>query len=176
MGRIIRIDRRSGCGGIDVRFKNKLSVCGLVVVRGFWLHQHHCQSEHFSRKAREIKRQAYQNFKSGLHCAEVVSKTILNNFCKEPHPEAVKASSYFGGGIAGTMEELCGAFTGGVIALGILLGRENPGDAMREGRILFGGTGCFYHHGITAAHSNDDIEKILTTAEIALKEVKKSGN
>lgn len=81
---------------------------------------------------KEIKRQAYRNFESGHHCAEVVSKTILDNFSKQSHPEVVKVSSCFGGGIAGTMEELCGAFTGGVIALGALLGRENPGETLKE--------------------------------------------
>jgi len=84
-------------------------------------------------KVEKIKKQVYHNFESGLHCAEVVSKTILDNFSKQSHPEAIKASSCFGGGIAGTMEELCGAFTGGLIALGVLLGRENPGETMAEG-------------------------------------------
>ena len=45
-------------------------------------------------------------------------------------------------------------------------------NLMREGCILFGGTGCFYHHGITAAHSKDDIDKILATAESALREIR----
>jgi C_GCAxxG_C_C family probable redox protein len=82
---------------------------------------------------KEIKKQAYQNFESGFHCAEVVSKTILDNFSQQSYPEVIKASSCFGGGIAGTTEDLCGAFTGGVIALGVLLGRENPGETMKDG-------------------------------------------
>lgn len=102
---------------------------------------------------KEIKKQAYQNFESGFHCAEVVSKTILDNFTKASYPEVVKASSCFGGGIAGTTEELCGAFTGGVIALGVLVGRGKPGENMTEGAEIvkeyktwfleqFGSTNC----------------------------------
>jgi C_GCAxxG_C_C family probable redox protein len=79
-----------------------------------------------------IKKRAYGHFQAGLHCAEVVSKTVLEVSSDHPHSEAVKCASGFGGGIAGTMEELCGAFTGGVIALGSLLGRENPGEELRD--------------------------------------------
>ncbi|UCD32124.1 MAG: C_GCAxxG_C_C family protein [Desulfobacterales bacterium] len=102
---------------------------------------------------KEIKKQVYQNFESGYHCAEVVAKTIIDNFSTASCHEAVKASSCFGGVIAGTTEDLCGAFTGGVIALGVLVGRENPGEAMTEGAELvkeykawfleqFGSTNC----------------------------------
>ena len=63
-------------------------------------------------------------------------KTVLEMFSGKPHPEATKAASVFGGGIGGSTEELCGAFTGGVIALGYLLGREAPGDNMRDAGAL----------------------------------------
>ena len=86
---------------------------------------------------KEIKKRAYGYFQAGFHCAEVVSKTVLELSSAHPPLEAVKCASGFGGGIAGTMEELCGAFTGGVIALGSLLGRENPGEELRDcGRLI----------------------------------------
>ncbi|MCJ7773314.1 MAG: C-GCAxxG-C-C family protein [Desulfobacterales bacterium] len=85
---------------------------------------------------KEIKKTVYGHYESGLHCAEVVSKTILNKFSDKEHPEAVKIASGFGGGIAGSMEELCGAFTGGIIALSSLVGRENPGENMKDYAIL----------------------------------------
>jgi C_GCAxxG_C_C family probable redox protein len=81
---------------------------------------------------KEIKKQAYSHFESGHHCAEVITQTILSKFAKGPHPDAVKAASIFGGGIAGTTEELCGAFTGGIVSLGILMGREHPTESIKE--------------------------------------------
>jgi len=81
---------------------------------------------------KEIEKRAYEHFESGLHCAEVISKTVLEAFSEEPHPDAIKSASGFGGGIGGSIEELCGAFTGGVITLGCLLGREDPGEDMRD--------------------------------------------
>jgi C_GCAxxG_C_C family probable redox protein len=43
----------------------------------------------------------------------------------------IRSASGFGGGIGGSTEELCGAFTGGVVALGYLLGRENGSDSLK---------------------------------------------
>lgn len=80
----------------------------------------------------EIQKRAYGYFQAGFHCAEVVTKTILEKSSDRPLPEVVRCASGFGGGIAGSMEELCGAFTGGIIALGSLLGREKPGEELRD--------------------------------------------
>ena len=82
-------------------------------------------------ESKEIRKMAYQHFESGLHCAEVISKTILEMFSGEPNPAVIRSASGFGGGIGGSNEELCGAFTGGVVALGYLLGRENGGDSLK---------------------------------------------
>ncbi len=84
----------------------------------------------------EIRNAVYGHYGSGFHCAEVITKTVLDMFSGKPHPEATRAASVFGGGIGGSTEELCGAFTGGVIALGHLLGREAPGDDMRDAGAL----------------------------------------
>jgi C_GCAxxG_C_C family probable redox protein len=42
-------------------------------------------------------------------------------------PELVRVAIAFGGGVGGTHEELCGAFTGGVMVLGRLLAPQHPG-------------------------------------------------
>lgn len=81
---------------------------------------------------KQIKKKVYGHYQSGLHCAEVISKALLETFSGKTHPDVIKAASGFGGGIAGSTQELCGAFTGGVMALGVLAGRENPGDDLRE--------------------------------------------
>ena len=74
---------------------------------------------------KEIKKKAYEYFESGFHCAEVISKTTLEMFSDEPHTDVIRSASGFGGGVAGSMEETCGAFTGGVLAAGYLLGNED---------------------------------------------------
>ena len=85
---------------------------------------------------KEIRKKVYGHYQSGFHCAEVITKTVLEMFSQKAHPEATKAASVFGGGIGGSTEELCGAFTGGVIALGYLMGRDAPGDDMRDAGAL----------------------------------------
>jgi arsenite methyltransferase len=97
-------------------------------------------------ESKAIKKKVYGHFQSGFHCAEAISMTILDTFFKKDRPDAIRAASVLGGGIAGSTEELCGAFTGGVLALGYLLGRNNPGDDLhdcakvtREFKSRFGG-------------------------------------
>jgi C_GCAxxG_C_C family probable redox protein len=83
-------------------------------------------------ESKEIKKKVYANFASGFHCAEAISKTVLEIFSENSQPELIRAASGFGGGIGGSTEELCGAFTGGIIALGHLLGRERAGENLRD--------------------------------------------
>jgi C_GCAxxG_C_C family probable redox protein len=42
-------------------------------------------------------------------------------------PELVRVAIAFCGGVGGTHEELCGAFSGGVMVLGILFAPQQPG-------------------------------------------------
>ncbi len=79
-----------------------------------------------------IREQVNKSYQSGFHCAEAISRSILGVFSDKDYSSLVKAASAFGGGIAGSTGELCGAFSGGVMVLGYLLGRENPGDNLRD--------------------------------------------
>ena len=86
---------------------------------------------------KDIRKRAYSHFQSGFHCAEVISKTLLEKYSPESHGEVVRAASGFGGGIGGSTQELCGAYTGGVMTLGYLLGRKGPGDSLVDcGRLI----------------------------------------
>jgi arsenite methyltransferase len=76
----------------------------------------------------EIKRNAYGLFRSGYLCAEVISTTVLGAFGHRPPGAVTRCASAFCGGVWGTSQELCGAFTGGVLAVGYFLGREGPGE------------------------------------------------
>ena len=83
-----------------------------------------------------IQKAVYGHYESGYHCAEVISQTVLAHFSDLSRRTAIRISSAFGGGIAGTTEELCGAFTGGVIAISSLLGRETPSEDLKAAAAL----------------------------------------
>jgi len=85
---------------------------------------------------KELDKIVYHNFETGFHCAEVVAKTVLEIYSDKLPNDIIRAASGFGGGIAGTTEELCGAFTGGVLTLGYFFGRENPGEEMSKNGLL----------------------------------------
>jgi hypothetical protein len=57
----------------------------------------------------------------------VIAKTVLEVFSGQTHPEATEAASIFSVGIGWSTEEICGAFTGGVIALGYSPGKRYAG-------------------------------------------------
>lgn len=102
---------------------------------------------------KKIQDMAFSHFQSGFHCAEAVSKTITDLFAEEPSHDLPRMATAFGGGIGGTHEEACGALLGGVLALGYLYGRTEPGASKSDAYQLatefrkrfiaeFGSTNC----------------------------------
>lgn len=87
-------------------------------------------------KDKEIRRKAYGHFQSGYLCAEAISRTVGELFSEELPADVLRCSSGFCGGVGGSSEELCGAFTGGVIVVSYFLGREDPGDTLRDCGVL----------------------------------------
>ena len=75
----------------------------------------------------EIVQKAFGYHCGGFHCAEAVSKAIVEAFGKQPSVEIPKVASAFGGGAVKTFDGTCGALTGGLVALGYLYGRMEPG-------------------------------------------------
>ena len=75
-----------------------------------------------------IARKAFDYHCGGFHCAEAVSKAIIESYSDQANRYDSKVSTGFGGGIGLTKQRDCGAFTGGVIALGFLYGRNQPND------------------------------------------------
>lgn len=103
----------------------------------------------------EISKTAYDHFSgaSGFHCAEATAKTILDWKLEGSSAELTKAASGFMGGIGGTQAGTCGALTGGIVALGLIYGRNEPGLDIQHIRKLaaeyvsrfeneFGSTNC----------------------------------
>ncbi len=66
-------------------------------------------------------------FENGFHCAEAVAAAILETFNKNP-AQALAHATAFGAGMGRTFDEACGAFSGGLIAIGHLYGRKKPGE------------------------------------------------
>ncbi len=75
---------------------------------------------------KRISERAKDFFSQGYNCAESISLSFKeelgygNSFLP-------RMATGFGGGI-GRKGSLCGAFTGGIMAIGMKMGREDPGD------------------------------------------------
>lgn len=80
-------------------------------------------------KTLQIEERAYDLFRGGLHCAEAACKAILESEPGLDAPEATRAASAFGAGVGRSKEELCGALSGSLIALGILRGRTSAHES-----------------------------------------------
>ena len=66
-------------------------------------------------------------FRGGkLNCAETVLVS-LSQYFGEAGDFAPRIATAFGGGVCGR-QGICGAVTGGLMAIGLRLGRKNPGD------------------------------------------------
>jgi len=76
---------------------------------------------------KDIEQTTFTYFHSGFNCAESILKTFVELDSKELYQDITKFASGFGGGIGGSHCETCGAFTGGIIALGCMFGRKDPG-------------------------------------------------
>ncbi len=66
-------------------------------------------------------------FSEQFHCAEAVAKAVLNAR-GECARAAVACATPFGGGFGRSFDEACGALSGGLIAIGQLHGRREPGE------------------------------------------------
>ena len=76
----------------------------------------------------QLEQNAEAFFASGYNCAESVSQAVIEMFNAELPAALPRIASALGGGIGGTHQELCGAFTGGILAIGYLLGRSQLGE------------------------------------------------
>jgi C_GCAxxG_C_C family probable redox protein len=76
---------------------------------------------------------AFDYTKSGFHCAEAVSKTIVELYGDEADgSEVQRFAAGFMGGIGATGEDVCGALSGGIVAIGCLRGKREAGQDNEE--------------------------------------------
>lgn len=67
---------------------------------------------------------AARYFDAGQNCAESVLRVFADDLGR---PDLVRLATGFGGGL-GRLGDQCGALSGAVMAVGLLLGRDEPGD------------------------------------------------
>lgn len=84
----------------------------------------------------DVEQRAHDLFESGFHCAESMSAAIVERYAGQAGSEVTRVAAGFMGGMGGTHREACGALTGGVIAVGYLLGRTEPGEDTEEVKAL----------------------------------------
>ena len=84
----------------------------------------------------QASKKAFDYFNSGFHCAESIAKAIIDVHGSERDGADVQRyAAGFQGGIGGTHEDICGALSGGIVAIGCLRGRRAAGEdnqALRE--------------------------------------------
>jgi len=61
-----------------------------------------------------------------------LGKTIVDNYSEKPDGFPVNVASAFCGGVGRTHQDICGAFTGAIIAIGYLYGRTEQGMDLTE--------------------------------------------
>jgi C_GCAxxG_C_C family probable redox protein len=79
----------------------------------------------------EVREIVLKHYGLGFHCAESIALTVRELYPEQCGP-VDRVASGFCGGIGRTHEDVCGALSGGVIALGSMFGRtEGGGDIDR---------------------------------------------
>lgn len=80
----------------------------------------------------ELEKKAFDYFNNGFCCSEALSKTIVDHYSRKPEGYPVNVASAFCGGVGRTHQDICGAFTGAVIAVGYLYGRTEKGKDLSK--------------------------------------------
>jgi len=83
----------------------------------------------------KVKKDAEELFRGGFFCSEAVVSSIRSNFELDISEEVISMASGFPVGI-GRSKCLCGAVSGGVMALGIFFGRTKQGDPKVEKNLV----------------------------------------
>ena len=75
----------------------------------------------------DVSKKVFSYHDSGFNCAEAVFKAIVETVNEADAKAMTKIASTFLVGVGGTHEELCGALSGGILVIGYLMGRTEPG-------------------------------------------------
>jgi C_GCAxxG_C_C family probable redox protein len=128
----------------------------------------------------QIRQTAGEYYRSGqFYCSEAIVKTINDAFGLGYPERVIRVASGFPIGIGGA-GCACGAVTGGVMAIGMVFGREKPGDPSidrclalaRELHVFFSGRhGCLccrtLTHGMKLKSPEHIAQCVAFTGEVA---------
>jgi C_GCAxxG_C_C family probable redox protein len=78
-------------------------------------------------KRQQVEEQAFNYHNGGYHCAEAISRAIMEAYCDEQLSGIPRAATAFGGGVGKTHQDMCGALSGALLGLGLVFGRTEPG-------------------------------------------------
>lgn len=81
-----------------------------------------------SQLAKTIGLQAKQNQDQGYHCSEAVILAAGPVLVPNWHHDCLKLATCFGGGVAGSRLEICGALAGSIMIIGAIFGRSHLQD------------------------------------------------
>lgn len=87
-----------------------------------------------SRK--EIEKTAFDYLESGFCCSESILMATMESRTTAADHELPKVATGLCGGVGGSHEEMCGALSGAVLAIGLLYGRTQPGADVQFARDL----------------------------------------
>lgn len=132
----------------------------------------------------QASKRAFDYFNSGFHCAEAISKAIVELHGGEADGREVQRfAAGFQGGIGGTHEDICGALAGSIVAIGCLRGRREAGQNNQEVKELatefrrrfvaeFGSSNCqMILDGLGERGDGFDCKKLTAVAAGLLSEV-----
>ena len=77
----------------------------------------------------QVEQRTYDLFQGGLICSEAVLAAVLEAAGVPADGFSPRAATAFGGGVGRCREEMCGALSGGLLALGLLEGRSGSGES-----------------------------------------------
>jgi C_GCAxxG_C_C family probable redox protein len=84
--------------------------------------------EELLRRVEEV----HKSYPKGLSCSEKVFLVVHSLLESDISSDSVALMSGFGGGVAGTRDNMCGAVSGGVAAIGLVYGRRSPPEGSGE--------------------------------------------
>lgn len=75
----------------------------------------------------EIEKKTFEYMRSGFCCSESVLMATIESRMETVDSELPKVATGLCGGVGGSHEDICGALSGAVLAIGLLYGRNQPG-------------------------------------------------
>lgn len=84
----------------------------------------------------QMEQLALSLMREGRNCAETVLCAACADGTIDSGRAPMRIATGFGGGVGATLSEMCGALAGGVMAIGLAVGRDEPGKSSGQAQRL----------------------------------------